>query len=286
MFVFLNGEFVPQDRAVVSVFDRGFLYGDGLFETMRVFGGRPFRWGQHLERLQRGAEFLGIRLPLAASPLRERALELIQRNAMPDAVLRLALSRGTGPRGYSPAGADSPTLAISLHPAPEFDWKNPPQWRLATATHRLGAGNPLDAFKTANQLAQVVARGEADARGADEALLLNAAGDLVEASSSNVFWIEAGTVFTPRTDDGALPGVTRAVVLELCQEGKIVCAEKSAPLERWRQAEGVFLTNSAWGIVEANELDGTPLRTSPLTKHLQAAYRERLEMECGPTENS
>jgi len=280
MLVFLNGEFVPQESAVISIFDRGFLYGDGLFETMRVFDGRPFRWGQHLERLQRGAKFLGIRLPFEEPILRERAHELIQRNAMPDSLLRLALSRGVGRRSYSPDGADSPTLAISLHPAPQFDWKNPPRWRLATASLRLPAGDPLGSFKTANKLAQVMARGEAESRGADEALLLDSAGGLVEAASSNVFWIEDGTVCTTRKDDGALPGVTRAIVLDLCRAGNIASMETSAPPERLRRADGVFLTNSAWGIVEAYELDSVPLSTSPLTGDLQSAYRKRLEAEC------
>ena len=249
---------------------------------MRVFGGSPFRWEQHLERFQRGAEFFGIRLPLAAPKLLEHACELVQRNRMPDALLRLSLSRGAGSRGYSPGGAVSPTLVISLHPAPEFDWRNPPRWRLATASIRIFQRDPFNSYKTANKLAQVMARGEAEARGADEALLLNSAGDLAEAASSNLFWIEDGAVCTTDGDDGALPGVTRGVVFELCREQNIGCTEKSAPRDRLFQTSGVFLTNSAWGIIEANELDEVPLRTSPLTRSLQAAYRTRLETESDP----
>ncbi|HEX4644553.1 MAG TPA: aminotransferase class IV, partial [Verrucomicrobiae bacterium] len=109
-FVFLNGQFVPEEQAVVSVFDRGFLYGDGLFEALRVYNGQPFRWTQHLERLQRGADFLKIRLPFTAAELRNHAAELIRRNQMPECLLRLVLSRGVGPRGYSPRGADLPVL--------------------------------------------------------------------------------------------------------------------------------------------------------------------------------
>ena len=102
VLIFLNGQFVPEERAVVSVLDRGFLYGDGLFETMLIFKGKPFRWGEHLERLQRGAEFLKIKIPYSTEALRGFADELIAKNEVPDALLRLTLSRGVGARGYAP----------------------------------------------------------------------------------------------------------------------------------------------------------------------------------------
>src|ERR1051325_10559917 len=100
MQMFLNGRFVPERRAVISVLDRGFLYGDGLFETMRVCRGRPFRWAQHLDRLERGAAFLNLRLPVSDAALRRFAERLVRKNRMPEALLRLTASRGVGPRGY------------------------------------------------------------------------------------------------------------------------------------------------------------------------------------------
>ena len=116
MTVFLNGQFVPEAQATVSVFDRSFLYGDGLFETMLVSNGKPFRWPQHCERLERGAKFLGINIPFTRDALARFAAELIAANQMPEALLRLTLSRGVGVRGYSPKDADIPTLVMSLHP--------------------------------------------------------------------------------------------------------------------------------------------------------------------------
>src|SRR5688572_5823469 len=109
MIVFLNGKFVPEQEAVISVFDRGFLLGDGLFETLRVYGGVPFRWDDHQRRLQQGAEFLKLKLPFSAGQFLNAAHELIQRNRMPESLLRLTVSRGVGPRGYSPKGAEQPT---------------------------------------------------------------------------------------------------------------------------------------------------------------------------------
>src|SRR5947207_6402305 len=112
MIVFLNGEFVPENHAVVSVFDRSFLYGDGLFETMCIRKGKPFRWRQHLDRLRQGAEFLKIKIPFAESALEKFVAELVSRNQMPEALLRLTLSRGIGMRGYSPKGAEQPFIVM------------------------------------------------------------------------------------------------------------------------------------------------------------------------------
>src|SRR6266496_2961642 len=160
MIVLLNGQFVPEDQAVVSVFDRSFLYGDGLFETMRICGGKPFRWEQHLRRLEQGADFLKIGLPVPQDSLRAFVVELVARNQMPEALLRLTLSRGIGLRGYSPKGAERPSLVMSLHPAPARN--APVRWNLVISSFRLPANEPLAQFKTCNKLPQILAHAEAD----------------------------------------------------------------------------------------------------------------------------
>jgi branched-chain amino acid aminotransferase len=283
MIVFLNGRFVLEEQALVSVFDRSFLYGDGLFETMRVFQGKPFRWAQHLERLGRGAQFLKIELSFSPAALRGFATELIARNGMAEALLRLTLSRGVGRRGYSPQGAEQPSLIMSLHPAPPIDLENPPRWRLATSTFRLPANEPLAQFKTCNKLPQVLARAEADHAGADEALLLNTEGRVVEASSGNLFWLEAGAVCTSPLAGGILPGVTRAVVLELCPKLELKVHEANITPEELLRTEGVFLSLSSVGIVEAVSLDGQPLRLSSAVERIRKAYAElcATEIEAG-----
>ena len=279
MLVFLNGEFVPEDRAVVSVFDRSFLYGDGLFETMCIANGKPFRWAQHMERLRSGADFLGIKIPLGGQALEKFAAELIAKNQMPNALLRLTLSRGVGLRGYSPKGADKPTLVMTLHPAPEAAGIGSAGWKLITASFRLPAGETLSHFKTANKLAQVLARAEADAVGADESLLLNTDGFVVEGASSNLFWVQSGAVCTPPMTSGVLAGVTRATVIELCHELALPAREIAVTPEVLRQVEGVFLTLSSLGVMAAGELDGLPLRQSPLVEKLGHAYGELLKSE-------
>ena len=279
MLIFLNGKFVPEERAVVSVFDRGFLYGDGLFETIRVRNGKPFRWAQHLERLRHGADFLKIKPPFSPDALRDFAARLAAKNKMPDALMRLALSRGVGVRGYSPQGSDSPTLVMSLHPMPKVDLNNPPHWRLVTSSFRLPANDPLAAFKTANKLPQILARAEADAAGADEALLLNPAGRVVEGTAGNLFWVSRGAVCTPPLTAGILPGVTRGVVLEICRALKIPMKEKSPRAAELVSASGVFLSMSSRGIVEAVRLDGRKLHRAAAGKEIRRSYEKLLRDE-------
>lgn len=275
MLIFLNGQFVPEERAVVSVLDRGFLYGDGLFETLRIFNGKPAFWNQHLERLERGAEFLKIKIPFAPETLRGFVDELIAKNKMPDALLRLTLSRGVGPRGYSPKGARSPTFVMSLHPAPSLDAS--PRWKLITSSHRLPANEALAQFKTCNKLPQILARAEADAAGADEALLLNTDGFVVEGASSNLFWIESETICTPPLMSGILPGVTRAVVLEICRSLNLKAREARITTKDLHNTDGIFLSLSSFGIVEAKSLDDESCRESPLPAKIAHAYRDLFE---------
>jgi aminodeoxychorismate lyase len=276
MIAFLNGELVPEERATVSVMDRSFLYGDGLFETMLVHNGLPFRWSEHMERLERGAGFLKIRVPFTSAALLDFARELVRANRMPEALLRLTLSRGVGVRGYSPKGAEHPLLVMTLHPAPAIDPAKHPRWKLLTASFRLPAKEALAQFKTCNKLAQVLARAEAEAGGADEAVLLNTDGYVVEGASSNLFWIQDSTVFTPPLATGILAGVTRALIVELCEELRIPVLENAATPQELFHAQGVFVSLSTLGVVEAASLDGNPLETSPLTGRIRQAYLQLL----------
>lgn len=274
--ILLNGRFVPESQAVVSVLDRGFLYGDGIFETMRVIRGKPFRWAEHMERFQRGAAFLKIQPPFGPDELLAHASRLIELNALPDSLLRITLSRGVGVRGYSPKGAVQPTLIMTLHPAPERKPDAPPAWRTITASFRLPANEALAQFKTCNKLPQVMARAEADAAGADEALLLNTDGHVVEASSSNLFWIANGFVCTPPLQSGILAGVTRLVVLEICRNLGLPVRETVITPAELPRVEGAFLSLSSWGVMELDSLDGHQIARSVWTAKIRAAYEVML----------
>jgi aminodeoxychorismate lyase len=277
--VFLNGEFVPQERAVISVFDRGFLYGDGLFEGIRVFNGKLFRWKQHLERFQHGADFLRIPVPFPPEAMKSFAERLVAENQMPNSLLRLTLSRGVGQRGYSPKNAQSPTFVMATYPMADVGPSNP-SWRVFISSFRLPAGEPLARFKNLNKLAQVMARAQADAEGADEALLLNSDGFVVEGSTSNLFWIRDETVCTPPLPSGILPGVTRAVVLELCGESGIKTCEDNIVPGDLHETDGAFLSLSSSGIAEVVFLNGMPLKRSRIARRISEAYWGVVRTEC------
>src|SRR5437588_7107131 len=232
---------------------------------MRVCNGNLFRWPQHLDRLQRGAEYMKIRLPFAEAALRAFAQELLRRNKMTESLLRLTLSRGIGPRGYSPKGASHPLLVMTTHPAPSIDPQRAPCWRLVTSSFRLPANERLAQFKTCNKLPQILARAEADAAGADEALLLNTDGQVVEGAGSNLFWIERGVVCTPPLASGVLPGVTRAIVLDLCSKLGYERRHTGITPDQLFATDGVFLSVTSAGIAEGVSLDGRVLSASPLT---------------------
>lgn len=277
MIVFFNDQFVSENQAVVSIYDRGFLLGDGLFETVRVASGRPSRLAQHWERLARGAEFLKIKPPFAAEEIQRFAARLIALNQMPEAVLRLTLTRGPGARGYSIKGANRPTLAMTLHPLPSL--KSAPKWRLITSSFRVPAGDALASFKTSSKLLNVLACAEAEEQGADEALLVNTNGEATETVSGNLFWIERNQVCTVPLSCGALPGITRAAVLEICPALGLETYERVIQPEQLRQAAGIFVTQSALGVVPVVSLDGEPVTPSPLVERIAGAYEELLRRE-------
>ena len=270
MLVFLNGQFVPEAQAVIPVNDRGFMYGDGLFETLRVVEGRPFRLPQHLERMMRGADFLKIQCPFTPKELDEFAGRLIAQNQLPEAILRVVLTRGPGERGYTPRNDGRSTVVMTLHPAP------PPEqsasWSLVTSSHRIPAAEPLSAFKTLNKLTHVMARGQALEQGADEALLVNTNGEVAETASGNLFWVYQDTVCTVPTGRGILPGITRAVVLEICQAMGFATNKRVIKPDALRRSEGLFITQSALGIVPVSTFDGEPVTPSPLVDQIVQAY--------------
>jgi branched-subunit amino acid aminotransferase/4-amino-4-deoxychorismate lyase len=274
MLVFLNGQFLPEAQAVVSVNDRGFLLGDGLFETMRVAGGKPFRFAQHLERLTRGADFLKIKPPFTPKELERFAAQRIEQNKSLDAILRVTLTRGSGERGYNFNGECKPTLAMTLHAAPPLE--NSVEWNLITSSFCIPTTDPLSSFKTTSKILHVMARAEAKEKGADEALLINTNGEVAETAGGNLFWVYQDTICTVPTGRGVLPGITRAVVLEICQTLGLETNKRVIKPEALRNSQGIFVTQSALGIMPVSSFDGEPVAPSPLVDQISRAYHEML----------
>ncbi len=274
MKIFLNGQIVPEEQGLISVFDRGYCYGDGVFETIRVYRGRPFRWAQHLDRLNRGAAFLGIPVPQTAGELRKVADELIRGNEMPECVLRVQLSRGVGPRGYLPKGAGEPSLVMSLHPAPDWDPEQGPPYRVTFSRYRMVAHSPVTAFKTTDRLLNVLAAAEAEAAGADDAILVNTNGEVVCATGGNLFWVHKDTVYTTPSGHSSLPGITRAVILEICQAQSLPTGKRVIKPEHLMRSEGIFITNSAYGIIPVGFIDDEPVPGSSMVETIIKAFAD------------
>ena len=276
MEVFLNGEWIPEEQAQVSAFDRGFLYGDGVFETIRIYEGHPFLLERHLGRLAHGLSGLHIEDPFSFDEWTDHCRELIARNKVSDGILRLYITRGTGKRGYSSMGCSSPTVLISPHDAPPVA---DPKTRvdIITAAGILSDHDPLSTFKTANKLVNIIAMREAERAEVHDALLLNRNGHATETAASNIFAVEENVLRTPPLASGCLGGITRGFVLELAADLGIRTAQCDLPHEELRLADGLFLTNSVREIQPIATLDGHLIKQSPLTLKLQETYRERVQ---------
>lgn len=254
-YAYVNGRFVPEDRAAVSISDRGFLYGDGVFETMRVYGGRVFRVLEHFHRLFEGLQALGIESPFSPEELRAVCRVLTRYNNVADGVARVYLTRDSivatvKTREFAPRELRAIVSGVQIDPQ-------------------------LSRFKTANRLPYILTQHEAERAGVDDAVLLNADGKVVEFSASNLFVVKDGALFTPPLSDGPLPGVTRHAVLTLAVEQGIRVKDKSFVPGFLDTADEVFATNS---LVEIAPVV-TWSRRGDVTGRLQAAYRELVRAE-------
>jgi branched-chain amino acid aminotransferase len=279
-FIWVNGLVVGSDEPVLRAFDRGLLYGDGLFETLRAYDGVPFLLEEHLSRLSESAWELRICDVLDGAAIEGAIAELLSLNGLRDAYIRITLTRGehTGRLELEPAA--EPTLimvAQPLRPLPPSRYD--PGSRAIIASVRQNADSPLPRHKTLNYLNNLLARTEARDRGADEALLLNTRGEVAEAASSNIFIVCQRGLVTPSLESNILPGVTRAEVLRLAREAGVPAEERIVCPDELRLAEEVFLTNSVAELVPIRAIEGRPVGSgSPgeVTRLLHTAYRARV----------
>jgi branched-subunit amino acid aminotransferase/4-amino-4-deoxychorismate lyase len=255
IYAYVNGKFVPETEARVSIFDRGFLYGDGCFETMRVYHGRFFRALEHMDRLSEGLAALGIVPALSPEELRAVCRVLIQHNAVDDGLARVYVTRDS--------------VSAICHPRQFLDR----EVKAMVSTVRVD--RQLSRYKTANRLPYLLAQREAEQAGATEAILLNSDGHVVEGNTSNIFVVKDGRVVTPPLSDGPLPGIVRHAVVVLARELGIPVEERSFGPEFFATADEVFATNSL--IEVAPVVPWGQQRV--VTTRLQQAYRELVGSE-------
>jgi len=286
MLIHLNGRLVPKEEAKVSVYDHGFLYGDGVFEGIRVYDGNIFRLHEHLVRLFESSKTVGLKVPMTIDQLERATVETVAANGMRDAYIRLVLTRGPGDLGIDPAKcASGGTLVIivdkiSLYPQEFYD----NGITLVTASTRRIPIECLDPrIKSLNYLNNILAKIEAKKAGVPEAVMLNIRGRVAECTADNIFMVKNGWLATPRLTDGALPGVTRATVLELAPEVGLKPVEQAMGLHDLYNADEVFLTGTGAEIVPVINIDGREIadaRPGKRTKELLDAFR-RLRVKDG-----
>ncbi len=282
MWVYLNDRFVPKEEAVVSVFDHGFLYGDGVFETLRAYRGRIFQLTEHLARLERSASAVGMALPVTRERLADLARESLTRNQLQEAYVRITVSRGPGEIGLDPALCKSPTLVViakPFEPYPESFYTDGVSVIIAQ-TRR----NPPEALpphvKSLNFLNNVLAKMEANAAGSHEALLLNYRGEVTEGTTSNVFVVQGQRLRTPAVECGLLAGITRGIVLQLAREGGIPVEERRLTVRDLTDAEECFLTNTTQEVLPVTRVDRRSIgdgRPGQITRRLHASFRAGLD---------
>jgi len=271
MKLWLNGKIADAHETRIDPTDRGFLLGDGLFETMLVRRGHVALFEEHMIRLMKGAEVTGIHLPCAPDEIEAACDDLLEANGLADAprvALRLTLTRGTGPRGLALPPEPKPTvlLTCAVSAAP------PEHLSLASVAPRRNPWSPSARLKALPYLDNVLAKEEAREKGAEDAVMLDTGGNIACASAANIFIWEGDRLVTPADRGAILTGITRAALLELAPGIGIEVAEEDIAPERLARAEGAFLTNSLMGLVPVSRLDGNELPAHPLTARLAAAY--------------
>ena len=280
MKVWLNGALVDEADAKVSVFDRGLLLGDAVFETMRVYRGRAHAVAEHMDRLRRSCAETRIPFPEGI----ERVLhEVIAANRLLEGQVRVTLTRGRGGRGASPRGAGPPTVIVTTTPVHHLPEVYERGLRLVTARRRRIPPSALpSSVKSTNYLVHVLARIEAEEAGADDALFLDDAGHVVEATQANVFAVLGDTLATPPLEVGCLPGQTRREVLGLARQVGLEPREVAMTVRDLQGAREVMLTASVLEVAPVVAIDGDPIadgRPGPLAKRLHELYRLRAQDE-------
>jgi branched-chain amino acid aminotransferase len=281
--VYVDGRYFPEADAKLPVSDRGFLYGDALFETLRSYNRVPFLLDRHLDRLLGSCRDLGIRPREGRAELVKAVRSLIEQVGA-EAYLRIAVTRGSGFGPWPKVQPRSGRTVIVARPLSGYPRELYSRgMKLVTSSVPRAHRSPLAGHKTANYLDSVLARREAAAEGGDEALMLNTAGRVAELSAANIFAVVGGEIITPSLEEGPLPGVTRALVLELAERLGIGAREDRLEPDLLLTADEAFATNSILEICPVAEVDGARVGVGlpgPVTSRLQSEYAQEVGRRC------
>ncbi len=280
--VYIDGEFYPKSQAKISVYDHGFLYGDGVFEGIREYNGVVFKLKEHIDRLYRSAHAIMLQIPLTKEEMTKAVVETLRKNKMKDSYIRLIVSRGVGDLGLDPRKCPKPTVIV-ITDTINIKAGNAKEVGITTMFSWVRR-NPVDAttheIKSLNYLNSVLAKIEANANGVDEAICLDASGCIAEGVGENIFIVRDGEIFTPPTSTGALAGITADVVAELCGKLSIDLIITNLTPFMLFTADEAFFTGTAMEMVPIREVnkriigDGKP---GPITKKLMVEFHKVIQ---------
>ncbi|QYM80408.1 branched-chain-amino-acid transaminase [Horticoccus luteus] len=284
MKIYLDGKFVDEAEAKISVFDHGLLYGDGVFEGIRLYGGNVFRLEEHLERLEYSAKAILLKLPLSRADLSAATCETCRQNGLKDAYIRLVVTRGVGDLGLAPWLCPKPSLfiiasKISLYPQEYYD----NGLAIVTVpTRRINPAALPPTIKSLNYMNNILGKIEAKQFGALEAIMLNDQGYVAECTADNVFLVHKGEIITPSASQGALKGITRGTIFDIAKELGVPMREANVTRYDIWCADESFLTGSGAEVIPVVKLDGREIGTGkpgPITQQVLASFRRRVLVE-------
>ena len=279
--VYINGELVPKSQAKISVFDHGFLYGDGVFESVLVSNGVAFKLKEHIDRLYDSAKVLCIEIPMSKEEMIKTVADVVRANGFKDAYVRLIVTRGVGDLGLDPRKCQKPTIIIIVDKIKLYDEGALSKGLTAiiSSVRRDRVDATTHEVKSMNYLNNILAKLEANAVGADEAIMLDDRGFVSEGTADNIFIVKDGVIYTPPRTCGILPGITRTRVMKLAEELGYKVVEKDITPAEVLTADEVFLTGTAAGIVPVTKIAGRVVgdgKPGPITRKLMERFSKLL----------
>ena len=287
MQIYIDGQFYDRDSAKISVFDHGLLYGDGVFEGIRVYNRRIFRHRAHLERLYDSARALALAIPLTIDEMGAAVEETVRRNEREDAYIRLIVTRGAGELGIDPHSCPTPSVIVIVSDVRVYPRElYAGGIKVMTSATRQVSHEAIDPrIKSLNYLKNILAKIDAQQAGAHEAIMLNAEGFIAECTADNLFVIRGGRLLTPSPQDGALGGITRGAVLELAGEARVPAAEARLTRYDLYTADEAFVTGTGAELMPVATADGRPIadgKPGPITRRLTEAFHALVRNEGNP----
>lgn len=283
-WIYLDGEYVTKAEAKVSIFDHGFLYGDGIFEGIRIYNGNIFKCKEHLDRLYDSAKSIMLNIPLSYEDMQDVLVETIRRNGLRDGYIRLIVSRGAGDLGIDPRRSPKASVIIIVEKLAIYTeemYQN--GLKTVSVSQRRNIPDALNPkIKSLNYLNNILVKIQANLAGVGEAIMLNSQGYVAEGSADNIFIIKRGTLYTPPCYCGALEGITRGAIIELCERLGYKLKEEPFTLHDVYVADEVFFTGTAAEVIAVREVDGRIIgdgKAGPITTHLLQEFRSFVEVD-------